>query len=374
MTPSTSTFTFPPEIIDMITDYLHASPRTLLSLSLHPSFLPSARYHLFSSLSVPLHTRGLFSLIELLESSHGTMKPYIQRLLFTDLTEVVAIHGLADVVRAIRNLPRLPRVNTVKVANTHFEKVPAEVLGLLMCHLPHPGLTSVVLEGLHFSRFSEVVRFLGAYRGLASVEARRVSWTYGGYVPTPPPTVEWKIAEVTGDMLQWLAGACATVNSLEGEEETIKDLIGSTGSSVRQLKVRLSENSLIDISPCTSLRSLHLYFSPISSKGHDITGTLSKIQSRDLQELYIGISLPIVVDWDELDKSLSRHRSLRKICFVVSRGTDVGRYLAEVLPRCRDILQVVPSKDRCGMNNCDTVYLGELEIAAVIFALRAGRS
>lgn len=343
MMPSTSTFAFPPEIIDMITDYLHASPRTLLALSLHPSFLPSARYHLFSSLSVPLHTRGLFSLIELLESPHSTMKPYIQRLLFTDLTKVVAIHGLADVVRAIRNLPRLPRANAVKVANTHFEKVPAEVLGLLMCHLPHPGLTSVVLEGLHFSRFSEVVRFLGAFRGLASVEARRVSWTYGGYVPAPPPDVEWKIAEVAGDMLQWLASARATVNSLEGEEETIKDLIGSTGPSVRQLKVRLSEDSLLDISPCTSLRSLHLHF---PSKGHDITSTLSNIQSRDLQELYIGVSLPIVVDWDELDKSLSRHRSLRKIRFVVSRGTDMGRYFAEVLPRCRDILQVVPSKDR----------------------------
>lgn len=274
------------------------------------------------------------------------MKPYIQRLLFTDLTKVVAIHGLADVVRAIRNLPRLPKVNAIKVANTHFEKVPAEVLGLLMCHLPHPGLTSVILEWLHFSRFSEVVRFLGAFRGLASVEARRVSWTYGGYVPTPPPNVEWKIADVAGDMLQWLAGARATLNSLEGDEETIKDLIGSTGPTVRQLRVRLSENPLIDISPCTSLRSLHLYFPPTPSKVHDITGTLSKIQSRDLHELYIGVSLPIVVDWDELDKSLSRHRSLRKICFVVSRGTDMGRYFAEVLPRCRDILQVVPSKDR----------------------------
>ncbi len=46
-------------------------------------------------------------------------------------------------------------------------------------------------------------------------------------------------------MLQWLAGAGATVNSLEGEEETIKDLIRSAGPSVRQLQVRLSEGEYL---------------------------------------------------------------------------------------------------------------------------------
>ncbi|KAK0204303.1 hypothetical protein DFS33DRAFT_1338373 [Desarmillaria ectypa] len=352
MMPLASTFTFPPEIIDMITDHLHASPRTLLSLSLHPSFLPSARYHLFSSLSVPLHTRGIFDLLSLLDSPHSTMKPYIQRLLFTDLTKVVATHGLGDVVRAIRHLPRLPRVSAAKFANTDFEKVPGEVLGLLMYHLRHFDLTSLALEGLHFSRFSEVVGFFGAFSGWASVEAKRVSWTYGagGYALTPMPNVEWEIADVAGDMLQWLAGAGATVHSLGGEAEEIQDLITSAGSSIRQLEVRLTEDSFIDVSPCTSLRFLHLHFPLVPSNGHGITDVLSKIRSRDLQELYIAVSLPIVVDWDELDKILALHRTLRRIYFIVSRGTaqlDIGKYFAQVLPRCRDILQVVPSKDRC---------------------------
>ncbi|KAK0452097.1 uncharacterized protein EV420DRAFT_691786 [Desarmillaria tabescens] len=350
MMPSTSAFAFPPEIIDMITDHLHASTRTLLSLSLHPSFLPSARYHLFSSLSIPLHTRGLFGLLSLLDSPHCTIKPYIQRLLFTNLTKVVATHGLADVVRAIRHLPRLPRVSAAKFANTDFEKVPGEVLGLLMYHLRHFSLSSLVLEGLHFSRFSEVVGFLGAFSGWASVEVKRVSWTYGagGYVPTPLSNMEWEIADVAGDMLQWLAGAGATVHSLEGEAEAIQDLMRSAGPSIRQLKVKLSEDSLIDVSPCTSLRSLHLYFPPMPSNDRCIMDILSKIQSRDLQELHIGVSLPIAVDWDELDKILALHRSLRRIYLFVSRGTtqfDMGKYFAEVLPRSRDILQVVPSKD-----------------------------
>ncbi|KAG7441326.1 uncharacterized protein BT62DRAFT_489893 [Guyanagaster necrorhizus] len=353
MMPSTSAFTFPPEIIDMITDHLHASPRTLLSLSLHPSFLPSARYHLFSSLAVPLHTRGLFGLLSLLDSPHGTIKPYIQRLLFTDLTKMVATHGLGDVIRAIRNLPRLPKVKAVKLANTDFEKVPGEVLGLLMYHLRHFALTFLAVERLHFSRFSEVAGLFNVFSGSAGVEARQVSWTYGagGYAPQPPPNVEWEIADISGgDMLQWLADSGATVRRLEGEAGVIRDLIRSVGPSIRQLQVSLSDHSLIDVSPCTFLRSLHLHLPPTPSDGHLITDILTTVQSRHLQELVvIGISLPIVMDWDELDQVLAYHRSLRRICFVLSRGMaqlEMGKHITDVLPTCRNIIQIVPSKMR----------------------------
>jgi len=250
------TFTsFPPEIFDFIVDHLYDDRPALFACSLCRELLPASRYHLFRDLFIKPLPKDLFTLIDIL-GSPNTIGVYAQRLVLTDLTKFVLCHGIQEMTRGIRSIPRLlsllPHVKSVRISNTDFEHLPEDITRNLLSRFPK--ITDLQLHFLHFYRFSEFVDVACSFPNLERIEVKRLTWTHNGRNPLTlkrmPSRVEWDILELKRggnlrDLAEWLSvhdsppqlrsfyydAASAT------EVSYLRQLVQRTASSLRNLQV-----------------------------------------------------------------------------------------------------------------------------------------
>lgn len=380
----------PPELLDLVMGYLHDDQASLLACGLVPGLVQSSRYQLFAELSIRARTSSLFNLIDLLRSPLNTIAPYTHRLVFDDMAKLVYNHGVSDVVRALRIIPRLapflPRIRAARFCNTDFDRVPSEILGQLIYSLR--GFADIELRGVHFSRFSEVVDVLCAFSELKRASLDRVVWTHGGCMATklrrPLPHVEWYIGEVgcdgdAKDLAGWLGSQThdPIIRSLYVGSRS-RRLLHRSSSYIRDLSVDLSSlhgnflrltfyqqpilNPFSDSSPadiqlqsCLSLRKLYItniILLPGDQRDSSLLRhLLLQIRSDMLQHLVLELALPRRwdvtqlegLDFREIGRIVARpqYRSLRTISIVVHRPLDarrMTRYVLECMPMQRDML------------------------------------
>ncbi|KIK67214.1 hypothetical protein GYMLUDRAFT_857810 [Collybiopsis luxurians FD-317 M1] len=205
----------PAEIFDIVADFLHADKPSLIACSLCRPLLPSARYHLFSEVSIQPRTERVLALLNTLLSPSNTISPYVERITFTDLTRCIYVAGISDVKHAIRKMPRvlamLPYASRVRISNTDFEHIPQEITHCLVTYLQ--AFASLELHSLHFFRFSEFADLVCAFPQLRRIEIKRLTWTHNGRsamkLGRVTSDVEWHVLELRrgehlSDLAEWL--------------------------------------------------------------------------------------------------------------------------------------------------------------------------
>ncbi|THU91954.1 hypothetical protein K435DRAFT_780461 [Dendrothele bispora CBS 962.96] len=341
---------FPAEIFDLIVDHLYDDRNTLLACSLCRELQPASRFHLFSDLSIKPFPEDLLTLIDILCSPNNTMAIYVQRLVFSDLTKFVLYHGVSDMSRALRFIPRLisfiPQVKTLHLLNTDFEHLPQDIIHSLLSHFT--TFTDVRLQFLHFYRFSEFVELACSFPVLERIEIKRLTWTHNGRNALslrrmPSVGVQWDILELKRggnlrDLAEWLAvhdnppqlrSLCYDAASAT-EVSYLRQLVQRTASSLRNLQVsfpifvdsaRVSEtlHEFINLNDCTSLRSLH-YKHVLIYPGDAVTSlispwlsaSLSQVRSDLLETIDFELMVPTYgdetclqeLDWEGISKVL----------------------------------------------------------------------
>ncbi|KAF9059327.1 hypothetical protein BDP27DRAFT_1431511 [Rhodocollybia butyracea] len=370
----------PPEIFDIIGDFLYDDKQSLLACSLCRSLLPSTRYHLFSDLSIQPCTKQVLGLIDILQSSLNTIAPYVERLMFTNLTQCVFVAGVADVENAIRKMPRilslLPYARCVRISNTNFEQVPQEITRCLISYL-RPSII-IELHSLHFYRFSEFADLVCSLPNLQSVEVKRLTWTHSGrsvsHLGRVSSAVEWHVLEFERgenlrDLTEWLGAHHPTpiIRSFyydaasQSEVSPLRALFCKVAPFLRCLQISFpafadgrsvsdSLHDLIDLRECTSLRSLryrHLF------PNEAVTTTISpwifqilkQIPSNSLEDIGFELMLPTSedetclkeLDWSGISSVLSgkEFKYLRSIqlSMTVGSGFDCAQAVRVILDR-----------------------------------------
>jgi len=276
----------PPEVIDLIIDFLHDDKPSLAACTLiSKDFLPSTRFHLFSE--VPVQPRHMLPLLELLASPSNQIAPFVQRLLFDNLGKLLFYNGITEVERCIRLLPlltsRLPHVKSLRFSNFDLEHIPEDIRRNLFSSFP--DFKDLDLYSLHFYRFSEFLDLVCAFPFLEKISLKWVTWTYNGHhlapiTPRGSPLIRWNLSRYSGQSLIDLGGWLLDQDpppllqslhygaSSAHENNCIRQLLRHSGGSLEHLyisfPISLDFNALrdilkdfIDLTECKNLRSLH---------------------------------------------------------------------------------------------------------------------
>ncbi|KAJ3987009.1 hypothetical protein F5890DRAFT_892638 [Lentinula detonsa] len=382
----------PAEIFDTIGDFLYNDPQALLACSLCRPLLPSARYHLFSDLSIQLRSKHVIALTNILRSTLNTISPYVRRLVFNNLANWVLIAGVLDTENAIRKIPRmlsmLPLASCVRISHTNFEHVPQEVVRCLVSYLR--SFVNLELHSLHFYRFSEFADLVCSFPGLERIELKRLTWTHCGRgvsnLGRVSSRVEWHILELKHgenlrELAEWLGAHNLTpiIRSFyydaasQSEVYQLRNLLRRIAPSLRYLqisfpvsvesgRVQYTLHDFIDLQECTELRSLrykHILLVPDDAVTTMInpwvSQILSQIPSDSLEDVGFELMLPNSgdetclkeLDWNGISSVLSRKefRYLRSIQFSMAAGktfncAHAANYILDRMPSFKHALRV----------------------------------
>ncbi|KAJ4467024.1 hypothetical protein J3R30DRAFT_3411905 [Lentinula aciculospora] len=379
----------PAEIFDAIGDFLYNDEHSLLACSLCRPLLPSTRYHLFSELFMQLRTKKMASLANILRSTCNTISPYVQRVVFDDLTRWVFVAGVSDIENAIRKMPRilsmLPHAEYVRISNTDFEHVPQEIIRCLVSYFH--SFANVELHTLHFYRFSEFADLVCSFPTLERVELKQLTWTHSGRgvsnLGRVSSHVEWHVLELKRgenlrELAEWLGvhnptpiirSFCYSAAS-QSEVYQLGNLLRRIAPSLRYLQIsfpvsadyeRDTLHNFIDLQECTALRSLqykHILLVPDHAMNTMISlwvsQILSQIPSDSLEDVVFELMLPSgdetclkELDWSGISSVFSRKefRYLRSIHFNMNAGTTfscahAANYIFDRMPSFRHALRV----------------------------------
>lgn len=163
----------PQELIELIIDFAHDDPRTLRSCALVcRAWLPSSRYHLFSSIIVRLRKTSEITQIknDLLRFDTGpselSILNYARRLVFTIFLDVAG-EFMATEISLIHCLPCLPDLQTLAINRaTDLRTIYIDLTGISSIY---PNITALHLSDLNFISVSEVYHVVSQFLTLEDI-------------------------------------------------------------------------------------------------------------------------------------------------------------------------------------------------------------
>ncbi|KAJ6492022.1 hypothetical protein C8R45DRAFT_990233 [Mycena sanguinolenta] len=169
--PSSSAPILPPEVIDLIIDYLHDHPPTLRTCSLiSRNWLGGSRYHLFNGLYLSAHSFSSFR--ELLKSPYSTFGFHLRHLHATAFTHELSIL-----------LPLLPTFYRMHSLNLYGN--PLRYDDKLMDTGTFSTIRSLALSRATFASYTTLSAFLSRFPSLKTLALDRISFD-SQEAPIPP--------------------------------------------------------------------------------------------------------------------------------------------------------------------------------------------
>jgi hypothetical protein len=204
---------FPPEIFDLVIDYLYLDKRALGACSLVCSqFLPASRCNLFYSLILEdLDPEDFDTFNALLRSPYVTFPPYVRYVSVKRKRRRVEYGHLSWMTPSGRKLwpdklfPGFVNVNDLMVMDFHGSDLMGPPLSELF-----PSLNSLILSDCFFDSFSQFIGVISPYpKTLESLSVTSCRW---GHSDTPlidlpsPPSLKslCLITREDYDIISWL--------------------------------------------------------------------------------------------------------------------------------------------------------------------------
>jgi len=360
--------TVPPELSDYIVDYLHDDPRSLAACCLTcRDWLPSARYHLFSS--IVLHSaQSCEAFARLLEPSPH-LGFYVRELNLTKLGAKTQVGS----PKAEKHLPsimtRLQLVQTLGVSLLDMGNFVDSSVEFCT------SVTELQIQYCAFASFEDFLQTFSSLPRLENLTLRGVSWTSRHLEPRPRPATIPKLRTLVlgrdldlSTLVEFILlgshhnditnlSACCTSDE---DASSIGALLEVQGAFLKHLDIewnpcRTGVNAvflpnILPVQQCTNLETLSLRCAISDDISIPwVTSLLSDIQSNHITNIAIEIRLLgslDALDWTSMVQILceSKYRHLQSINFKVAVWSGTGLTDAEVRKMIRERLAIVDLK------------------------------
>lgn len=361
----------PPEITDMIIDYLHRDKAALASCSfVSRSWIPSTRYHLFER--IILQPSNIDTFVSLRASPYCSIAPHPRRLVLSlDITTGARIFSCLGQLSSVKSL-YIERDARWLGATSKSAGAFASFVGSF------PTLTKLKITGVYFNTLVDVTRLICAFPCLHVLRLRDVAWLETEYPSSCAPSDNLQTLDIEGPhkwrilnsiLYQHPALSLRTLNLGTISSENIRavgNCIRQYGSSLENVGFgfpgmdggRDAEDfyTHVDLGRCPRLRLIRIqqfifYENPRrrSSAINWIPLILKRATSPHIQEVQFTVfcdSLEqldpngVSLDWctyDQLFTLKSLSTQIKRLIFVIYgsiNGEDARREIRRRLPLC----------------------------------------